>query len=285
MLNIAIIGGGVGGISALAQLTEKNIKANFTIYEKDKIAYSSSMLSKYSSHLCNTESQTNSLYNNKPDDFVDYLKSSKKKTDDNSFAPRHLFIDYIYDTFNYAVKKATSMGSSIRILTKKVISLSVKNKNSCYIFDDSGSTEKYYFVFVSTGSSLEDIAQYSQPQGKMIIANTEPDKLSSFILNKKNIAILGSKLSAIDTALLIADESPETKVTMYSSSGELPSVRNSFLNDPVTITELNAFPAPKNRDDLIAMANYIIKKNNIPINDYSKTPELLLHDEITDFEK
>lgn len=285
MLNIAIIGGGVGGISALAQLTERNIKANFTIYEKDKIAYSSSMLSKYSSHLCNTESQTNSLYNNKPDDFVDYLKSSKKKTDDNSFAPRHLFIDYIYDTFNYAVKKTTSMGSSIRILTKKVISLSVKNKNSCYIFDDSGSTEKYHFVFVSTGSSLEDIAQYSQPQGKMIIANTEPDKLSSFILNKKNIAILGSKLSAIDTALLIADESPETKITMYSSSGELPSVRNSFLNDPVTITELNAFPEPKNRDDLIAMANYIIKKNNIPIGDYSKTPESLLHDEITDFEK
>lgn len=80
MLNIAIIGGGgVGGISALAQLTERNIKANFTIYEKDKIAYSSSMLSKYSSHLCNTESQTNSLYNNKPDDFVDYLKSSKKR--------------------------------------------------------------------------------------------------------------------------------------------------------------------------------------------------------------
>lgn len=110
MINIAIIGGGVGGISALAQLTEKNIKANFTIYEKEKIAYSSSMLSKHSSHICNTSSLTNSLYNNKPDDFIEYLTLNKKVTDDNTFAPRGIFIDYVYDTFEQSVKKQTGQG-------------------------------------------------------------------------------------------------------------------------------------------------------------------------------
>ncbi|MEY1424102.1 FAD/NAD(P)-binding protein [Morganella morganii] len=285
MINIAIIGGGVGGISALAQLTEKNIKANFTIYEKAEIAYSSSMLSKYSSHICNTSSLANSLYNNKPDDFAEYLTLNKKVTDDNTFVPRGIFIDYVYNTFEQSVKKATRAGSHIRIINKKATSLTAEDKNSCYIFDEDGEKEQYHFVFVSTGPGLEDIAQYIQPAGKTVVANTEPDKLSAFIPDKKSIAILGSKLSAIDAALFIADESPDTKITMYSSSGELPSVRNYFFNNPEAAMELHAFPEPKNRDDLILMANYIIEKNNIPISDYSKIPEILLHEEISTCEK
>ncbi|HBH7052776.1 TPA: FAD/NAD(P)-binding protein [Morganella morganii] len=285
MINIAIIGGGVGGISALAQLTEKNIKTNFTIYEKAEIAYSSSMLSKYSSHICNTSSLANSLYNKKPDDFSEYLILNKKVTDDNTFVPREIFIDYVYDTFEQSVKKATKAGSHIRIVNKKAASLTVEGKNSCYIFDEDGEKEHYHFVFVSTGPGLEDIAQYIQPAGKTVVANTEPDKLSAFIPDKKSIAILGSKLSAIDAALFIAEESPDTKITMYSSSGELPSVRDYFFNNPEAAMELHAFPEPKNRDDLILMANYIIEKNNIPISDYSKIPETLLHEEISTCEK
>lgn len=285
MINIAIIGGGIGGISALAQLTERNIKANFTIYEKAEIAYSSSMLSKNSSHICNTGSLANSLYNNKPDDFDEYLTINKKVTNDNTFVPRGIFIDYVYDTFRQSVKKATETGSHIRIVNKKATSLAAEGKNSCYIFDEDGSKEHYHFVFVSTGPALEDIAQYSQPEGKTIVANTDPDTLSAFIPDKNRIAILGSKLSAIDAALFIADESPDAKITMYSSSGELPSVRNYFFNDPEAAMDLHTFPEPKNRDDLILMAHYIIEKNNIPISDYSKVPEILLHEEITACEK
>lgn len=247
MISIAIIGGGLGGISAFSQLVKKNIIAHYTIYEPGAIAYASSLRSSSGEHLCNTSVLVNSLFKDNPFDFLYYLKQQGYPVSGESFVPRFLLLQYARETFAKSLIAARNAGSVVDCIKRKIVSFETQPEHQCNLFDEDGNQYHHDFAFFSPGPPPTQDGAHTVYSGDNRVSGSSPEKLDSFAINKKNIAIIGTKLSAIDSALVLCRKG--IKVTMFSTSGELPAVRTelvyhpeineSFVNTKVTFSKRN----------------------------------------------
>ncbi|WP_258087337.1 FAD/NAD(P)-binding protein [Xenorhabdus bovienii] len=253
MRSIAIVGGGLGGISAFSQLVNKKIIANYTVYEPASIAYGSSLKSFSCEHLCNTSVLMNSLHKDKPDDFLRYLKQQGYAASGESFVPRFLLLQYARETFTNSVITARRAGSVVEVIKKKITSFITNPNHRCILFDEDCNEYFHHFAFFSPGPILNKDKYHDISCDSNLVASSNPEQLDNFAINKKNIAIMGTKLSAIDSSLLLCRKG--IKVTLYSPSGELPAVRKALVYHPEIDDEF------LKTSDLFSKRNFIKKIN------------------------
>lgn len=229
MNSIAIVGGGLGGISAFSQLVKINKVAHYTIYEPASIAYGSSLNSFSSEHLCNTSILVNSLFKDMPDDFLNYIKKQGIPAAKEDFVPRFILLQYARETFTTSMKKALDAGSTVNVVKNKICSFSILPDGGCILRDDLAGEFYHHFAFFSPGPNLKVKELKALTHDEDLVIYSTSDTLERFSSNKECVAVLGSKLSAIDSALSLCRKG--IKVTLYSPSGKLPSVRTTLIHN------------------------------------------------------
>jgi len=263
MKRIAIVGGGMSGISFFLQMLQTSRKYEFTIYEPGNICVNSSINNSSPSALCNTSIAVNSLYKDIPEDFLDYLVSQGFSYTPSCFAPRYLLTQYARERYNAACLQAKKMGCKVTIINECVERFSVHHSGMNEVVTGNGTTALYDYVCYSIGPcyqrqhELIDAELWSS--GK--VACSMNKQLYFFLQGKENISILGTKLSAIDTALYACARG--IQVTLFSSSGLFPSVRTSLLPNIKCRQELSQEKKPETPLAFIKIINLAVKREKL----------------------
>lgn len=230
--NIAIVGAGPSGLSIYLQLIKElhHELKSITIFDPKGISNSFSFKSELESSLTNTSVGVSSLYADDKLDFHKWLQDKKPelKASASDFVSRSYFNEYSKDRFIQSKNFASVFGCITNICKKEVKEiLFTNNKFTIRVLN----SKDYQFdaIILATGIN-NSVPSSTYGQCENFISCIYPE--SNFLKKLKpssNVLILGSKLSAIDVAIAIHQQSKESNIKMVSRSGELPSVRSSLL--------------------------------------------------------
>ena len=263
MKRIAIVGGGMSGISFFLQMLQNSRTYDFTIYEPGDICLNSSINNSSPSVLCNTSIAVNSLYKNIPEDFYDYLVSQGFSYTPSCFAPRYLLTQYARERYNAACIQAKKLGCKVTIINECVERFSINHSGMNEVVTSNGTADLYDYVCYSIGPCYqrqqESIDAELWESGK--VACSMSKQLSCFLQDKKSISILGTKLSAIDTALYACARG--IQVTLFSNSGLFPSVRTSLLPNVKCRQKLSQEEKPESPLAFIRIINLAVKREKL----------------------
>lgn len=228
-LVIGIIGGGFCGSMVLYHLLKNHNKLpkNTKIVVVDKrnlfnkgIAYST--LS--DSHILNVPAANMGALPENPAGFLVWLNNNGHKTDPGDFVPRYLYADYLHSLISKELKAAKD-SISIEFLHDEVVDISKIGEDKTDLFLKSGRQLKSTHLVIAAGNIPHFI-----PAGLISIQNSDKfisdpwrdSLLRKELLNSKEILIIGTSLTAIDTVLELEKSGFNGRYTMLSRHGYLP---------------------------------------------------------------
>ena len=186
------------------------------------------------SNVLNTRAGAMSPINSNPGHFVAWLKGNEKKwkaffpqviVSEDAFLPRGLFGLYLENIFQDSKQALHTLGVSVQHIRSVVSGLAAIN--SGYVLQTC--SESYFADNVVLG-----IGNLQSSEWDHLFLEpgffSSPYPCSSLVRNigsSQSVCILGTGLSAIDTAVALADSGHQGKLIMASRGGRLPSVRGN----------------------------------------------------------
>lgn len=247
--NIVIVGGGATCISFIYSFikNKKHLSTKtITIVEKSEVfGPGNAYMDDLASNILNTKAEFITVIDDKPGDFYQWLTLNKDKwsqkfpsleVSKHSYAPRALFGLYMRDTFDSVCEIASDAGITINKLNNEVINVQEQKNGSMQVYLKSGEILGADKVILACGT--QNRSQRGLPKTQAIINNPYPTaKLKHEINSNDDVAIIGARLSAIDTVITLIESGHKGKITIFSRSGYFPYVRgsqgrykNQFLN-------------------------------------------------------
>jgi uncharacterized NAD(P)/FAD-binding protein YdhS len=252
--SIVLIGGGASCVSFINSLynevSEKNI-SGLTIYVIESrilrgrgLAYD--MDSK--TNILNTRAGFITPFSEKPGHFYEWLQSNKEKWEEDFpeisicpdlFVPRPLFGLYLEYMMSDFAGKFAQLGVQLVHVRGEATEINRLNGNQHIVVTNTSLKIVADHVVMCCGNlQSNEYKNYERFEG--FHASPYPiRKLARSAHKKKNIAILGARLSAIDVALGLANAGYDGQMTMFSRSGYFPSVRGTQGRYQAKIMTLN----------------------------------------------
>jgi amino acid adenylation domain-containing protein len=227
---IAIIGGGPAGLSACIEIFKK-IKAygitrriEVSVFEKSPVIGHGLPYSKSEDcYILNLSKEVMEPSYGEAGHFSRWLKEIKEAPQDTDFPPRHYFGKYLEYLGQNLLKK--QYDGSVRIyyhtntLVKKVIR---KSDNHFQIETTKGYYKSDYAILCTGHMPADSYREFVGERG--YIANPWKNNIFDHINPKSDVAILGTRLTAIDVALKLSSINHQGKIIMVSHTGMLPAV-------------------------------------------------------------
>lgn len=227
MIKIAIIGGGPSGVSMCIELKNKlansGQKVEILVFEKNAhVGHGLPYAEKEASHILNLPKQTMEPVSGETDQFVSWLDNNNLNPE-SSFPSRYLFGQYLeYRAIN-AQLEAEHQGITIRyLINNNVLELKQTPNGLFCVMGPRGNYDVHHVILClghMPSTSYKELIGH--PGYIHSLAEHKQDKL--FDANE-SVLILGSRLTAIDTALKLKQKKHKGKLTMISRSGLLPAV-------------------------------------------------------------
>lgn len=237
---IGVIGGGAAAIAFLHNLSKMKSNEMITVFLFEKNmsfgpgnAYSPMDLD---SNILNTKAGYITVFKDKPGNFYRwYLENyanfehrfPKKYTEDD-YVPRSLFGLYLKSAMWFSIKEASRNGIKVVPINANVIDIETGNGTEKHILKTECNGEFHVNkVLLACGTMKRKIGD-SERLGKNLFSDPYPiSKLVTRVCKNDNVAIIGSRLSAIDSVIGLIENGHKGKVTLYSRSGFFPYVRGS----------------------------------------------------------
>lgn len=220
MVKIAVIGGGVAGISITRHLVSHPGAADhpeIDIYDAEEQMGRGKPYIEDSGHLLlNIPSEEMTLTGD-PDGFVNWLKAKSLPIYD--YNPRKDFGAYSQDT----LRRLTNSHKGIRQIHEKVLDMIYDAEEASYTIHTETSVKRYDLVFLAMGQ-MDYMDPYGLKGTENYIFNPYPVKERLEEAEGK-IGIIGTGLSAIDCVRHLILERGMDQVHLFSRSGDMPSVR------------------------------------------------------------
>ncbi|MGF1727326.1 FAD/NAD(P)-binding protein [Photobacterium nomapromontoriensis] len=251
--NIVIVGGGASCISFIDALLIKRKKTqntsslpSLTIIEKsEEIGPGNAYFSDVKSNLLNTKAGNISVFKNQSGDFYNWLKSNYYKWNSefqeldvtrDTYAPRSLFGMYMKDSFSYICSVARHAGMDVKVVRDEVINIEQIKDNRINVITKNGTVIIANKVVLACGT--QQPSQMIPPYSTDILHSPYPTQdLKEQVSSEDSVAIIGARLSAIDTTIGLIEGGHTGPITIYSRSGFFPFVRgtqgrykNTYLN-------------------------------------------------------
>ncbi|MCT8343904.1 FAD/NAD(P)-binding protein [Photorhabdus kleinii] len=252
--NIAIIGGGITGVAAYISLICYNIAENIYIIAPTSIGESEAFDSAEPDMICNTSAGSISVVPENLHDFTSFLNDRGMQIEPKDFVPRRLVSEYVKTRFKEYSKNAEANGVKTIYIRRHATRIElISNERKYCIYSAGENIITADAVIVCTGYSRSIIPEFAKEfanhQG--IFTSPYPVKnITTLVSPESQVLIIGTKLSAIETAITLAEENH--RVTMASPSGELPAVRTHTL------------PAEAELIDIDEVAKLDFKSNKLP---------------------
>lgn len=224
---IAIVGAGATGIAAFIALTKKMRDVDINLIDPIEPGTGKAFNQEHDELLCNTSPDTMSLHPDNSNDFIDYIQTRGIPYTQGYFPPRYIYRDYVIERYNECLLEARKKNIDVNYWRGVVERIKSLGEHHYEIIISSGDIVKVSGVIIATGGGDELVPEILKPYQKHPDFYSTPyDVINDDSIRKgSNVLVIGTKLSAIDAAVLIGRK--QCKITMLSPSGILPSVRTA----------------------------------------------------------
>lgn len=225
VFDIAIIGGGAGGVlTALHALRLAKAGARIVMIEPsarlaDGVAYAT----RHAEHLLNVPARRMSAFNDKPDDFVDFLVTSDDSAREAvgiSYAERRRYGDYLRDRLQQARNDDTA--AHFEVLHDRVTALETR-VGAWQLGLESGGVLQARGVVLAVGNNAKPLPARGATSlpARSVLEAWDFDNIKR-IPAEAEVCIAGSGLSMVDTVLSLVANAHRGRIHVLSRHALLP---------------------------------------------------------------
>lgn len=233
-MEVGLVGFGPANLSVLAHWldTKKgSLKGSiFSVFDPgDPLGLGTSYGPQSATNLLNTSVNTTSLYHTKPHDFLNWLKKRPslytpyctEEALTGAFVPRAVFGQYLSELREECFRELTKRGGELRTYRSQVVGVTRSKK---YVIDlENGKSVETDYVVVAIGNKKHLAFPKLVGSPGFFTACSVPSNPNL------PVAIIGTRLSAIDAILQLASQGHMGPIHAISTSGFLPEI-NYRLN-------------------------------------------------------
>lgn len=224
-LPVVIIGGGFSGAMLAARLAERN-QPSVVIDRTGDFGLGVAYSTPFEGHLLNVRSARMSAVEDRPGDFVDWLKAHRPDLDDpDDFAPRRVYGQYVRDRL--AGVEAAHPG----LIDKRVGEVAFIEADGVVLTDGRRVTGRA--VVLATGNP-EPAATASDRGGRVISNPWAPGALDG-IEPDDAVLIVGTGLTMVDIIQLLAARGWRGRAVALSRRGLMPRAHGERPDVPATL--------------------------------------------------
>ncbi|POZ62056.1 FAD/NAD(P)-binding protein [Chromobacterium alticapitis] len=179
-----------------------------------------------------------------PADFANWLaRQPDPDCADADYLPRPLFGRYLQDALQQAVDLAATTGHRVRLIPAEIID--VKRQEDVYLLLSDRDTWRVKHLILATGN---------QRSGQFLHLRDKPGYRHSpyplvqtcrAIHPEQRVAIIGSRLSAVDTVIALSRQGHRGPITLMSRQGYLPMAQLPQANAPLRYCTVERIAAQK----------------------------------------
>ncbi|MEP9384656.1 FAD/NAD(P)-binding protein [Nocardioides cheoyonin] len=234
---IAIIGGGASGtLTALNLLRSGPETAEVTVFEPSGrlgrgVAYSTTD----ARHLLNVRAHDMSALRDVPDDLLDWAAETGRPVAPSDFVPRRDYAVYLQD--RVAAAGARHPGR-LRVVASAVTD--VEPVDGRFLVATAGGVEEEYDVVVlAYGNPAPrplSVDGAELPEAPWHLANPWDVARIAALPDDATVVLVGTGLTAIDTAITLLGDAPGRRVVMVSRHGLLPEPHSDAPQPQLSLT-------------------------------------------------
>lgn len=238
MNRLAIVGAGAAGVATFIAAVRAGVARTIYMIDPHPVGPGTAFSNTDRDILCNTSVDTMSVLHDVPLDFLEHLSCEGYASTAESFVPRFLVGRYLANRFVQYSAMAREQGVVVKYVSSTFKALKIHGHRHYELeFVDSpqvpSSSLMVTDVVFCTGFGPPRLPLVAQPffNHSSFIKNPYPEaSMLAMIPEKSRVLVMGSKLSAIDSAIVLCRDGHQ--VTMLSPSGEFPAVRARFMRSP-----------------------------------------------------
>ncbi|MGK5637435.1 FAD/NAD(P)-binding protein [Streptomyces sp. URMC 126] len=235
---VAVVGAGAAGTSVLAHLVEAAAHQDgrpvgtVLVVDTSRPGWGRAFGDADPLLMCNSAANVNSLFPDRPDDFVGHLRAHGWTGAPDTCVPRAAMAAYCADRWERARADAERAGMTVRQIRSHVRSVGLGGGTPRLRLDD-GSELAADDVILATGVHRPRVPRGFEAftgHPRYLDSPYPSARLRAALGGGRRVLVLGSRQSAVDAALLLCRDGHRT--TLTSPSGALPAVRLSLHAPP-----------------------------------------------------
>lgn len=231
-VRIGVIGSGASSVLLLAALARRGNAFSVDIFDRSGdfgrgIAYST----RHDCHLLNVRAANMSAFADDKDDFANW--AAGKGYEPSAFVPRVLYAQYLQDIMAQRQKNL-----NVRFIKDDIVSSNKAEEG--YVLKGQAEYGPYDHAVLASGN-----VRPLRPRVEGDVSGYFDDPWSadfSALLKAKNIALVGSGLSAVDMIAALKAKSYAGKISVYSRRALLPAVHTEPCSYPPFLKETDLSP-------------------------------------------
>ncbi|MEU9059095.1 FAD/NAD(P)-binding protein [Streptomyces sp. NPDC048430] len=245
MVRIAVIGGGAAAVSLLHHLLARagtvGPAMEICIYEPSHLAQGGAFVPDLDCALINQPNDSMSIRSTEPQHFLDWLADnsahhSARETREfsKSYSPRWVFGDYLRAEYQRCHRDATALGWKITVHTETVTGISEGSDDAILVHSTENVRIFTRAVLAVGPGSPADPYRLAGVPGFHPTPYPLLEVLPKIRDPRAHILIIGTGLTAVDTAVGLLHLGHQGPITMASRRGILPEVRAATRKEPLT---------------------------------------------------
>jgi uncharacterized NAD(P)/FAD-binding protein YdhS len=228
---VAIIGAGLAGTTLLKRLVRSfpgNLGVSYQIHVfENSIEPGPGLAYLNEANTLQLNRTTNRMYAYHEGDFYHWIcqtygENICHKELSGKYLPRRYFGDYLRKVFIDSIAESSIRNSSVELHRARVTDI-VSQVDFFHIKLDNNKIFECDYVFIATGNDLQ-IDRYNLNGNSNFYCSPFPLNQYGSLLqsDSHDVAIIGSRLCAIDVANYLLQSNPKLRISMLSRSGKLP---------------------------------------------------------------
>jgi FAD-NAD(P)-binding len=233
--SVALVGGGAACVATFVALVKQRAAKTIYVITPGEIGPGMVFGSSDDDLICNTSAEIMSVMADAPQDFLLYLRQNGRYVGPEAFVPRSWVGAYLTDRFRDYVAIACRRG--IKVVHLPYHFRSARVIDACghelkLARDDTSYSLVVTDVIFCTGLGaprLPDLLKPHVGHPRLICSPYPEADMLQRIPKHSRVLVVGSKLSAVDAAVLLGRQ--DCKLSMVSPSGALPAVRSRSIRN------------------------------------------------------
>ncbi len=225
---LVIVGGGASSVAAFVAAVRYGVARSIVLVDPRGVGRGTAFAAKHSALLCNTSVETMSIIDGDHDDFLAYLHSIDVSATRNGFVPRAYVSRYLASRYDQYAALARASGIDHRLVTAAALRIERMPAGDYVIVLEGGATLRATDVLICTGHGAPYVPDAVKPHlgAPLLFESLYPEeRVLAALEPASRVLVLGSRLSALDSALLLCGAGHS--VAIVSPSGRLPAVRTA----------------------------------------------------------
>ena len=233
--DVLVVGGGASGTAVITQLIEKiqqgkQIRSIALVEKSEAVGPGLAYSENCEATILNMHADTMGLYADNPTHFSNWMKVhlSGRRDEEDHFPPRYIYGQYLASLVRNAAQKAERLGVVFRVVHCEVVNLQrVGEFHEMQLCNGTEICARDVILAIGNSPAMAHPELSGTPG---YISSPWPTERLKAIPPDSSVCIFGSRLSAIDAALVLTENGHRGLITFVSRNGRLPQVQDAAFS-------------------------------------------------------